>query len=136
MRQCQRYQLAKNSGSIRLGVEETKNILVYDLFYMVALDTVGPLPITKDGNEYVLVSIDHYSKWCEARLVKGHDVATAIRFLEEEIICRFGVLRFILTNNGGEWMAEFDLMCKKYGDHLSIHSSTMASMQRDGGKDD
>jgi hypothetical protein len=27
----------------------------------------------------------------------------------------FGVPRFIFTNNGGEWMVEFDLMCKKYG---------------------
>jgi transposase len=25
------------------------------------------------------------------------------------------VHEFILTDNGGEWMAEFDLMCKKYG---------------------
>jgi len=23
--------------------------------------------------------------------------------------------KFIFTDNGGEWMAEFDLMCKKYG---------------------
>jgi transposase-like protein len=92
-----------------------KSIDVCDLFYKVALDTVGPLPETKNGNKYALVAIDHYSKWCEVRLVKDHDVATAVRFLEEEIICKFGVPRFILTNNGGEWMAKFDLMCKKYG---------------------
>jgi len=53
--------------------------------------------------------------WCDARLVKDHDVATATRFLEEEIICRFGVPRFIFIDNGGEWMAEFNLMCKKMG---------------------
>jgi hypothetical protein len=115
VRQCQRYQLAKSSRSIISGIEEMKNIPVYDLFYKVALDTAGPLPETKNGNRYALVAIDHYSKWCETRAVKDHDVATIARFLEEEIICRFGVPRFILTNNGGEWMAEFDLMCKKYG---------------------
>jgi len=59
-----------------------KNILVYDLFYKVALDIDGPLLETKDGNMYVLVAIDHYSKWCEARHVKDHDVAIASRFLE------------------------------------------------------
>ncbi len=58
------------------------NILVYDLFYEVALDTDGPLPKTKDGNMYVLVAINHYSKWCEARFIKDHDVVTATRFLE------------------------------------------------------
>jgi hypothetical protein len=92
-----------------------KNIPIYDLFYTVALDTVGPLRETKDGNRYALVAIDRYSKWCEARPIRDHDVAIVIRFLEEEIICRFGVPRFILTNNGGKWMAEFDLMFKKYG---------------------
>jgi hypothetical protein len=48
-----------------------KSIPVYDLFYRVALDIVGPLLETKDGNRYVLVVIDHYSKWCEARPIKG-----------------------------------------------------------------
>ncbi len=36
-------------------------------------------------------------------------------FLKKEIIYKFGVLRFNLTNNGGGWMVEFDMMCKKYG---------------------
>jgi hypothetical protein len=47
--------------------------------------------------------------------VKDHDVVSVARFLKEEIICKFGVPIFILIDNGGEWMAEFDLMCNKYG---------------------
>jgi hypothetical protein len=97
------------------GIEEMKSIPVYDLFYKVALNTMGPWPETKNGNRYDLVAIDHCSKWCETRPGKDHDVATAAKFLEEEIIRKFGVPRFILTNNGGEGMVEFDLMCKKYG---------------------
>jgi len=73
------------------------------------------LPKIKNGNRYALVAIDHYSKWCEARHVKNHDVTIVVKFLEKEIICKFGVPRFILTDIRGEWMAEFDLMCKKYG---------------------
>jgi transposase-like protein len=92
-----------------------KNIPIFDLFYKVALDTARPLLETKDGNRYALVAINHYSKWCEANLVKDQDVITTARFLEEEIICRFGVPRFILIDNGGDWMAEFDMMYKKYG---------------------
>jgi hypothetical protein len=115
VRQCQRCQLAKSSRSIKSSIEEMKNILVCDLFYKVALNTIGPLPKTKYGNRYALVAIDHYSKWCEARHVKLHDAANVARFLEEEIICKFGVPKFIFMDNGSEWMAEFDLMCKKYG---------------------
>jgi hypothetical protein len=102
-------------GNIRSDIEEMKNIPISDLFYRVALDTTGPLLVTKIGNIYALVAIDHYSIWCKARPIKDHVVATTIRFLEEEIMCKFGVPRFILLDNGGEWMVEFDLMCKKNG---------------------
>ncbi len=62
MRQCQCCQFAKSLGSIKLGVEEIKNIFVYDLFYKVALDTTRPLLETKNGNRCVVIAIDHYSK--------------------------------------------------------------------------
>jgi hypothetical protein len=81
------------------------------------MDTAGPLPETKSGNKYILVAIDHYSKWCEAKAIADHGVKTAARFLEDDVICRYGVPKFVLTNNGGEWAAEFDAMCKDYGIH-------------------
>jgi hypothetical protein len=133
VRQCQHCQLAKSLENIRSGIEEMKSILVCDLSYNVALDTTRPLPETKNGNKYALVAIDHYSKWCKIRPVKHHDVVITTRFLEKEIIYIFGVPKFIFIDNGGEWMAQFDLMCKKYG---ITHQSTMASMQWDGGKND
>jgi hypothetical protein len=49
-------------------------------------DIVGPLPNTYNGNKYILVAIDHYSKWCEAKVVGDHDVNIVARFLEDEII--------------------------------------------------
>ncbi len=61
------------------------------------------------------MAIDHYSKWCEAKAVADHGAKTAARFLEDDIICRYGIPRFILTNNGGEWAAEFEMMCRDYG---------------------
>ncbi len=114
VRECQQCQLVRSSGSIRSGDEQLKNIPVCDLFYRVALDTAGPLPETRSGNRYILVAIDHYSKWCEARAVADHGAKTAARFLEDEIICRYGVPKFVLTDNGGEWAAEFDVMCRNY----------------------
>ncbi len=85
-----------------------KSILVCDLFHRIALHTAGPLPETKSGNRYILMAIDHYSKWCEAKVIADHGAKTIATFLEDEIICRYGVAKFVLTNNGGEWAAEFD----------------------------
>jgi hypothetical protein len=114
VRDCQQCQLVKSLGNIRSGDEQLKSILVCDLFYQIALDTAGPLPETRSGNRYILVAIDHYSKWCEARAVADHGAKTAARFLEDEIICRYGVPKFVLTDNGGEWVAKFDVMCRNY----------------------
>jgi hypothetical protein len=92
-----------------------KNILVCDLFYRVALDTVGPLLEMFTSNKYVLVVVDHYFKWCEACLVREHDAAMMARFLEEEIICCFGMPKYIIIDNGSEWIKEFGDFCQDYG---------------------
>jgi len=79
------------------------------------LDTTSPLLKTKFGNKYILVPINHNSKWCEAKAIPNRIVTIATTFLEEEIICQYGVLRFLLTNNGKVWASEFDNLCKVYG---------------------
>ncbi len=70
----------KNERSIRSGDERLKNILICDLFHRIAFDTASPLPETKAGNKYILVAINHYSKWCEAKAVADHGAKTAPRF--------------------------------------------------------
>ncbi len=104
----------KSVGSVRSGNEELKTIPICDLFHKIAMDTAGPLPEIKSGNRYILVAINHYSKWCEAKVVADHEAKTATRFLEDDIVCRYGVPKFVLTGNGGEWAAEFNVMCKDY----------------------
>jgi hypothetical protein len=122
VKSCEKCQIAKQFGNMRFDIEEMKSILICDLFYQVALDIARPLPKTIDGNKYVFVAIDHYSKRCEAQLVKKHDALTTSKFLEDEIICRYGVPKYILTNNGFEWMKEFVETCKNYG---ITHSSLL-----------
>jgi hypothetical protein len=61
------------------------------------------------------MAIDHYSKWCEARPINSHDEETASKFLEEKVISRFGVSKYVFTDNGRKWMKEFDVLCQDYG---------------------
>jgi hypothetical protein len=68
----------------------------------------------KHGNKYVLLAIDHYSKWCEAKSI-DHDAKTIARFLEDGAICRFSVPKYVLINNNFKWYVEFDQLCKSYG---------------------
>jgi len=61
----------------------------------MALDIVGPLPKINKGNKYIHVDVDHYFKWCEIKTMPNHTIVTTTKFLEEEIICKYGVLEFI-----------------------------------------
>jgi hypothetical protein len=58
------------------------------------------------------MAIDHYSKWCEVKNVKKHTTIIVMNFFEKEIIWKFGIPKYVFTDNGGEWMAKFDTMCK------------------------
>ncbi len=114
VRMCKQCQMVRSMGSMRSEDEEMKSIHVCELFYRVALNTVGPLPKTKSRNKYILVVVDHYSKWCESKAVVDHGAKTTAKFLEDDVICRYGIPKFVLTDNGEEWAAEFDVMCKDY----------------------
>jgi hypothetical protein len=97
--------------------------MMCDLFYRMALDIVRPLPKINKGNKYIHVDVDHYFKWCEIKTMPNHMIATTTKFLEEEIIYRYGVPKFIFIDNGGEWFVEFHNLCKVY----SIHHQYIAS---------
>jgi len=100
-------------------VEDLKNIPICDLFYRVTLDITRPLLETNVGNKYILVAIDHYSKWCKAKVIPYHIITTTTRFLKKYFIYKYGMPNFILTNNGGEWFVEFDNLRKVYGIHIN-----------------
>jgi hypothetical protein len=80
--------MVRKMGSIRSNDEELKSIPVCDLFYKIAMDTTRPLPETELGKKYILVAIDHYSKWCEVKVVTDHGAKTIARFLKDDIIYR------------------------------------------------
>jgi hypothetical protein len=109
--------MVRKVGSIHSKDEDLKNIPICELFYKVAMDTIGPLLETKSENKYILVAIYYYSKWCKVKVVVDHCVTTTTKFLEDDVICEYGVPKFVLIDNGGEWAIEFDVMCKDYSIH-------------------
>ncbi|CAC5398592.1 unnamed protein product [Mytilus coruscus] len=42
----------------------------------IGIDIVGPCPITKNGNEYIIVVSDYFTKWCEAYAELNHNAPT------------------------------------------------------------
>ena len=65
------------------------------------MDVIEPvIPKASNGREYILVAIDYFTKWMEAASYKSVTQAVVARFLKHNIICRYGVPRELITDNG------------------------------------
>ena len=54
------------------------------------------LPLTQDGNKYVVVFLDYLTKWVEAFPVQNQTAETIARLLVEEVISRHGAPQKLL----------------------------------------
>ena len=61
----------------------------------IAVDITGPFTPSDQGNKYVLVVGDYFTKWTEAYALPDQEVKTVARVLAEEFIPRYGVPREI-----------------------------------------
>src|SRR4051812_22920193 len=58
-----------------------------------------PVKTARGGMTHLLVAVDKFTKWIEARPVKNLDGPIAVRFVAD-IVCRYGVPNSIITDNG------------------------------------
>lgn len=68
----------------------------------MGIDIVGPLPVTNDGNEYILTLCDYFTTWVEAYAVCDHQAFRVGDKIFNEFICTFEVPKQILTDKGRE----------------------------------
>ncbi|CAF1263224.1 unnamed protein product [Rotaria sordida] len=71
------------------------------VWQLVAMDFHGPITSTSQrGNKYIISLTDVLSKFVVTKAVRDNTAQTAVRFLKEDIISKFGTPRCILTDNG------------------------------------
>ncbi|KAL0433430.1 UNVERIFIED_CONTAM: hypothetical protein Slati_2677300 [Sesamum latifolium] len=69
-------------------------------FDMWGMDIVGKLPRATGQREYLIVAVDHFSKWVEAEPLAKISEKEVIKFIWQNLICRFGIPRALVTDNG------------------------------------
>ena len=85
------------------------------LWSTVAFDFFGPLPTTSRGNTYVLVGIDHFSRWPEAVLTRMANSDVVAEFLHSCIIAQHGTPHELLSDHGTPFVSHvIATLCKKY----------------------
>ena len=58
---------------------------------IVALDIMGPLPKSNQGNRYILVISDYFTRWAEAYGIPNQEAVTVANILVNKFFCRFGL---------------------------------------------
>jgi transposase InsO family protein len=94
------------------------------------LDMVGPLRQAPRGFTHLLVAVDKFSKWIEARPIVNVRSEEAVSFFTD-IIYRFGIPNRIITDNGTQFTGKKFL--NFYDDnHIRVDWSAVAHPKTNG----
>ena len=82
----------------------------------LAIDILGELPLTHNGNKYILVISNYFTKWTEALPMQNIEACTVAKILVENVLCRFGIPQKIHSDQGRQFESSlFQEMCKILG---------------------
>ena len=84
-------------------------------FQVVASDIFGPLPPTLRGNRFILVFIDHFTKWPVIIPAATITAETFVRLFHDRWLAVFGCPNRLLTDGGPQFVADTTrIFCEKY----------------------
>jgi hypothetical protein len=84
--------------------EIPKSIMEQAAFRKFAIDALGPFPEDEDGNCYILVAVDAFTRIVEAKPCKDASANSAARFLIE-LLGRYGPPQVLFSDNGKQFTA-------------------------------
>jgi hypothetical protein len=84
---------------------------------------LGPLPPAQENLKYVVVAVEYFSKWTEAKPLATITSATVQKFFWQNIVCRFGVPNAIIVDNGSQFDAKtFKVFCDRIDTRIHFAS--------------
>ena len=103
---CEVCQQAKSGGLTHPSSQGS--LWVGRPWQKVAIDLVGPLPLTSRGNQWILVLTDHFTRWQDAIPLPDATAPIIAEALDSRVFCYFGLPEEIHSDRGAQF--EGDLM--------------------------
>ncbi|GJT84978.1 reverse transcriptase domain-containing protein [Tanacetum coccineum] len=83
-------------------------------FYKWGIDIAGPFPEGPGKVKFLIVAIDYFTKWIEAKPVATITGSQIKKFMWDNIVCRFGLPGEIISDNGKQFQDNpFKDWCEK-----------------------
>ena len=95
---CNRRMLRKRQAELQDNIQPTYP------FECIGIDTVGPYPMSKQGNCYLITIVDWFSSWIEAFPVPNKEAKTIARIILEQFIPRHACPKYMVSDRGSEYV--------------------------------
>ena len=105
---------ARVKAGFRESGKELHPLPIRGLGYRWGVDFAGPLQKTTTGNTYVLVRIEHFTKWVELIPLPSKSSKDAARALLDGVLSRYGAPGEVLTDQGREFQGEFQTLLSQH----------------------
>ena len=101
----------------------------------LAMDLLGPLPRSHQGNEYALVITDRFTKLCRSVTLRNTKAVTVATVFLDLRVYAYGAPSYVLTDNGPQFAAKlFEAVCTMIGiKHVlttAYHPQTNGQVER------
>ena len=73
---------------------------------IMAIDLLGPLPESQQGNSYVMVVADYFTRWMEAIPIPNQEAATVTNKLVDEVFMRFSPPEQLHSDQGKQFESQ------------------------------
>lgn len=108
VRSCHPCQV-RNTAKMRIPPTVSTPATIFVKIYVDVMD----MPESRHGHKYIVCARDDLSRACEARALKRNDSSSLAKFFWDQIYCRYGAIREVVTDNGPELKAVFDELLKR-----------------------
>lgn len=89
-----------------LKPEIGKQVITDRPFQKLYIDFMGKYPRSKNGNSYIFIVMDHFTKFTFLKAMREASTSNVIEFLVHEIFHKFGVPEVIHSDNGSQFIAK------------------------------
>ncbi|XP_074374328.1 uncharacterized protein LOC141714726 [Apium graveolens] len=129
MKKCDRFQ--RHASVVRQPRKMLTLISSPILFAMWGMDILASFHVASGQRKFIVVSIDYFTKWIEAKTLAKITTKQFSQFFWENMICRFRIPRILVTNNGRHFdNEEFKEYCND--NDIKLRFTSAAHPQENG----